>query len=110
MPCPPCDFYDQAIGESQLRALAKAVERSRHDFGLLEREIAMREKDLDGCRNFRRRLIVDRGQYPHGLDENQVRHPGTSGDESFGCLGLAFVVARDQANQDIGVNRAHVVS
>ncbi len=52
MSCSSCDFENQAVGKAELRALAKAFEGGCHDFWLLERQIAVREKYLYSCRDF----------------------------------------------------------
>ena len=52
--------------------------------------------------------LEDGVQYPNHLDKDDVGDPGAFGNESLCSRGLSRIVTRKKANDDVGVNGAHV--
>jgi hypothetical protein len=52
--------------------------------------------------------LEDRVQHPNHFDEDDMGNPGALGNKRLGSRGLARIVAREKANDDVGVNGAHV--
>jgi hypothetical protein len=100
-------FEDQTVGEADRRATAKLFERRPNHFGILQHELSMRQEHLDRGRDCLRRSTVDGRQHPDSFRKSQMRDPRAVFDESLGGRGLRGIVARDQPDEDVGINGVH---
>jgi tetratricopeptide (TPR) repeat protein len=63
---------------------------------------------LDGRRNRGRTEVVDGTQHPARPGENHVADPRAVSDERLRRCDLSGIAARDQTDEDIGVNGVHI--
>jgi hypothetical protein len=68
------------------------------------------EKHLYGRGNLAASEIKVAVQHPSRLGENEVRYPGAWLDEPLGRRDLFGIVACEESDEDVGINRAHIVS
>src|SRR5713226_3874537 len=72
------DFEDEAIGESDLRLAAIALECAGNDIGILQGETPVTEQHFDHRGNPGVVEPKRASQNPNRLREHEVRNPGTS--------------------------------
>jgi len=110
MPRFPGDFQHETIREPQARPPTKTLDRRDNCLRILQCQVLVVEKHFDGSGNITWSTVVDRGEHPCCLGEDQMRHPCSTRNERLGRRNLLGIVARDQANQNIRINGAHDVS
>ena len=67
------DLQDQAIGKHQRRLLAITIQRGGDRTGILHDQVLVIQKHLNRRGELPRYETVNRGQYPGGMDEHDVR-------------------------------------
>ena len=77
----PRRFEDQAIGKAQRRAVAILFECRGDAVGLLNGQISMMQKHVDGRGDFRMSQVVRRREHPGRFHENQRGHPSSFAHE-----------------------------
>lgn len=78
--------------------------------GILKPQGFMVQQHFHRRRQFPVAQSIDRGEHPSGLDQDHMRYPRTLAHEFFRPRRLACIIPDQQANQHIGVNRAHASS
>lgn len=96
-----------AVREAKFGAAAKPSQGSVDDFGILQDEISMIEQHVNGGGELLVRELEDRVQYPDHFDQDEMGHPRALRNERLRSRSLARIVAREKANDDVGVNGAH---
>ena len=103
------DLENEDIREGYTFVLAKLFNGSLDHVLVLKRQMLVAEQHLDGFGDIFAGAVVNGIEDPGRLGEHQMGYPRAFGDELLCGLDLFLVVPRDESNQDIGVNRAHVV-
>lgn len=101
------DLENEDIREGYTFVLAKLFNCSLDHVLVLKRQMLVVEQHLDGFGDIFSGTVVNGIEHPGCLGEHQMGYPRAFGDELLCGLDLLLVVARDESNQDIGVNRAH---
>lgn len=86
------NLNDQAIRETQCGAPSEMPYGGAYNINVLNRQMLVIQQHIDRGSDLFRRPFVHCIQHPHRLDQYQVRHPCTCGDERFRCVDLPGVV------------------
>jgi hypothetical protein len=100
----------QAIRKPQSWPLTKSLYRGRDSVWILQRQVFVIQEHLNRGRNRCRLSIVDGAENPRKLGKHKMRDPGTLCDKRVGGSHLPGIVAGDEPDQYIRINRAHVGS
>jgi hypothetical protein len=103
----PSHLDQEAIRKTNLRPSPKLRDRRGRCVCVLERQMVVLQQHLYRRRNGIWAAIVEGREDPGGLGQRDVWHPRPLGHERFGDSDLPWMVARDQANQEVGVNGPH---
>jgi hypothetical protein len=103
----PGKLQHQAVGETEGRPGAEEIKRRSHGVGILQCQVLVIQQHFDGSGQAGGVQFVYGCQDPGGFGKREYRYPSPLLDESVGSCGLPGIVARDQSNQNIGINGAH---
>ena len=107
MPSFTGDFQDQAVRETELGLLSIMFKGSAYGFSILDRETFVLQEHFDRHHQLAMAQTVDRRKDPNSLDQNKVRNPCAFRNKRLSSQGLFWIIAGDESNQEVGINRAH---
>src|SRR5262249_25451153 len=100
-------LHKQTVRIAQRLAPSKLIERGSHDLAVLKRQLLMVEQHLDCRRDLGSRSTVNGIEYPGGLRQREQRDPRACRNKSL-CRSCLFdIVARDESDKYVCINRAH---
>ena len=101
------DFQDQAVRETELGLLSVMFKGSAYGFGILDCETFVLQEHFDRHNKLAMAKTVDRREDPNSLDQNKVRNPCPSRNKRLSSQDVFWIVAGDEPDQGVGINRAH---
>ena len=101
------DGEDKAIGEAELGMSTKVSESGGDDISILNDQGLMVQEQCEASSELSWLDGIDRVKDPDGLHENEMRDPGTRLHERLGSGELTGVVASEETDKNVRVNRAH---
>ena len=101
------NFEDQAVRETKLWLLSILFKGSAYGFSILDCETFVLQEHFDRHHQLTMPKMVDRREDPNSLDQNKVRNPCASRNKRLSSQGLFWIIAGDEPDQEVGINRAH---
>lgn len=101
------DFQDQAVRETELWLLSILFKGSTYGFRILDCKTFVLQEHFDCHHQLTMTKTVDRSEDPNSLDQNNVRNPCPSRNKRLSSQDVFWIVAGDEPDQEVGINRAH---
>ncbi len=101
------DFQDQTVRETELGLLSVLFKGGVYGFSILDCETFVLQEHFDRHNKLAMAKTVNRREDPNSLDQSKVRNPCTSRNKRLSSQDVFWIIAGDESDQEVGINRAH---